>query len=101
MVGKDAKAILVGINGKQSALYLIEDVVITIHVFKAGTVFGSQRKGATNGFHFVRIYTDFVHHAAAFVCGGAPRTLMSQCRNGSDVYMDILRKSHRISALCP
>jgi hypothetical protein len=37
MVGKDTKAILMGINGEQAALYLIEDIVIPILIFQDGT----------------------------------------------------------------
>jgi len=97
MVGKDAEPILMGINGKQAALYLIEDVVITIPDFQVGTVLGGQRQGATNGFHFAGTCADFVHRAAAGVGAGASRTMVRQRGNGMDVYIDMLTKLHRLS----
>ena len=95
MVGKDAEPILMGINGKQAALYLIEDVVITIPDFQVGTVFGGQWQGATNGFHFTGTCADFVYRAAADVGTGASRTMVRQRGNGMDVYIDMLGMSHR------
>lgn len=97
MVGKDAEPILMGINGKQAALYLIEDVVITIPDFQVGAVLGGQRQGATNGFHFTGTCADFVYRAAAGVGAGASRTMVRQRGNGMDVYIDMLTKLHRLS----